>query len=94
MRNRFERWIVLAIAPTALGLAACAAAPTTFKSQADSETVQLGVSRIPRTVEVDNPNRTTISPVTIITREELERTGAVDLGDALKRSRAGVFLGR
>ncbi len=94
---RHNRTVGMLLPVLALALAACATSSQLSQSTAQiepkqkPEPVELGLSRIPQKVDPSNPQTT--SPTTIITREELDQTGAVSLQDALRRSRAGVLLG-
>lgn len=54
-----------------------------FSEVSQQRLVQLAGSRIPRLVDINDPNPTTISPVTVITRDEIDARGAGDLSDFL-----------
>lgn len=52
---------------------------------AETETRQLVGSRLKQTVDPNNPNPATLSPTTIITREELDRSGEIRLDQILNK---------
>lgn len=47
------------------------------------ETIQVVGSRLKRTVDPDNPNLSTLSPVSVITNEQMQRRGYNNLCDAV-----------
>lgn len=53
------------------------------KASKQPETIQVVGSRIKRSVDPDDPNKSTLSPVSVITNEEMSRRGYNNLYDAL-----------
>lgn len=74
---------------TALTLAACTASPYVpehkFAEASEARLVVVTGSRIPQMVDMNERNPRTTTPTSIITIEDIERTGEMSLCRALKR---------
>jgi broad specificity polyphosphatase/5'/3'-nucleotidase SurE len=77
------------------GLSGCASSSTYSPSEsyaeleeqphAEVETRELVGSRLKQTFDPNDPNLPTLSPTSIISREEIDRTGEVSLGPILQK---------
>ncbi len=79
------------------GLGACAYAPAQYpgdgvKKDRPPETRQVTGSRIPTEIDPDENHPKTMIPVTIISRDDIDRSGAISIGGVL-RSHPAIWGG-
>lgn len=84
---KIRQYSLIAMFAGLAGVAGCAALPSDSPGMTDA-TQKLVVtgSRIPREVDPEAEILNTAAPVTVITKEELDRTGEIDLKRALRKA--------
>ena len=94
--NTAQRLLIGTVAGAmSIGLSGCASGgdyrPSESYAELDeqpvvtTETRELVGSRLKQTIDPNNPNPATLSPTTIISRDEIDRSGEISLGHMLKK---------
>ena len=88
--NTVRRILRIALAMVAgLTLSACASTQTVANQDTQESETELQLvtgSRIKQDIDPESESPATRQPVRVVDRDELDRTGSVNLGDALRKS--------